>query len=268
MQQQEPAMPTLRNPVLDRLRKDELALGVGIRLARSVEIAKMMRGCDFDWLFIDLEHGPLTLDQVAQMSAMAMEAGIGAIVRVPHAQWDMASRALDNGATGIVIPHIETVEVAATAVQRLRFPPVGHRATYGGIAQYDYGPVEVVEVAAALDATILLAMMLESPRGIENAEAIAALPGIDVLFIGAHDLSVEMGVPGQLDHPRMVAAFERVVAAAKKHGKFCGFGGVADEALIGRYIGLGMRMIQNGTDFAFMIKAATDRAKALRRVHR
>jgi 2-keto-3-deoxy-L-rhamnonate aldolase RhmA len=261
-------MARLRNPVLDRLRNDELALGVGVRLARSVEIAKMMRGCDFDWLFIDLEHGPLTLDQVAQMSAMAMEAGIGAVVRVPHAQWDMASRALDNGATGIVVPHVETVEVAATAVQRLRFPPVGHRATYGGIAQYDYGPVEVVEVAPQLDATIMLAMMLESPLGIENADAIAALPGIDVLFVGTHDLSVEMGVPGILDHPKMLAAMGHVVAMAKKHGKFCGFGGVGDEALIKRYIGMGMRMIQNGTDFAFMIKAATDRAQALRSVQR
>lgn len=261
-------MSRLRNPVLDRLRKDELALGVGVRLARTVEIAKMMRGCDFDWLFIDLEHGSLTLDHTAQISAMALETGIGAIVRIPQEQWDMASRALDNGATGIVMPHVDTPEVAAMAVRRLRFPPVGHRATYGGIAQYDYGAMEVVDCAPELDASILLAMMLESPLAIENAEAIAAIEGIDVLFIGAHDLSVEMGVPGVLDHPRMVAAFEHVVAAARKHGKFCGFGGLGDEALMARYIGMGMRMILNGTDFAFMIKAATDRARVLRAVKR
>jgi 4-hydroxy-2-oxoheptanedioate aldolase len=96
-----------KNRALERLKNGEIALGVGVRLARSVEIAKMMRASDFDWLFIDLEHGSLSLETVSQISISAADNNIAPIVRVPVGQWDIASRALDSGALGIVLPHID-----------------------------------------------------------------------------------------------------------------------------------------------------------------
>ncbi len=254
----------MNNRALDRLKADEVALGVGVRLARSVEIAKMMRASDYDWLFIDLEHGSLSLETVSQISIAAADNNIAPIVRVPTGQWDIASRALDSGAQGIVMPHIDTAEDARQAVHHLRFPPVGHRATLGGMPQYDYQPVKATQVAKEINAITLLAPMIESPEAVENAEAIAAVDGVDVLFIGVNDLAEGMGISGQLDAPRVADAVAEVARAAKAHGKFSGIGGIGDAALMRRYIDMGMRFILGGNDFAFMMAAARQRAKVLR----
>jgi len=254
----------MNNSALDRMRSGEIALGVGVRLARSVEIAKMMRASDFDWLFIDLEHGSLSLETVTQISISAADNNIAPIVRVPAGQWDVASRALDGGAQGIVMPHVNSVEEAAAAVDRLRFPPLGHRSTLGGLPQYDYLPVKTSQVTSEINAVTLLAMMIESPRAVDNAAAIAGVEGIDVLFVGANDLASELGIPGQLDHPEVLKAVESVVGAAEAAGKFSGIGGVGDAALVKRYIGMGAKFILAGNDFSFMIAAAAQRANTLR----
>jgi len=257
-------MGYMNNRALERLANGEIALGVGVRLARSVEIAKMMRASDFDWLFIDLEHGSLALETVAQISIAAADNGIAPIVRVPTGQWDVASRALDGGAQGIVMPHIDTVEDAREAVHHLRFPPVGHRATLGGLPHYDYQHVKATQVAQEVNAATLIAVMIESPQGVENADAIAAVEGVDVLFIGVNDLAEGMGLSGQLDHPRVAEAVAEVAGGAAAHGKHAGIGGIGDTDLLRRYIAMDMRFILGGNDFAFMMAAAKQRAAALR----
>jgi 2-keto-3-deoxy-L-rhamnonate aldolase RhmA len=257
-------MAGLTNPTLERLRKGEVALGVGVRLARSVEIAKMMRASDLDWLFIDLEHGSLSLETVSQISIAAIDNGIAPIVRVPTRQWDIASRALDSGAQGIVMPHIETADQAREAVRHLRFPPTGHRATLGGMPQYDYLPVKATVVSREVNAATLVVPMIESPEAVANVREIAAVDGVDVLFVGVNDLAQEMGLSGELDHPDVVAAAVKVVEAAQAQGKWAGIGGIGDEALMLRYIGLGMRFILAGNDFSFMMSAARQRADLLR----
>ncbi len=257
----------MNNRALERLEKGEVALGVGVRLARSVEIAKMMRVSDYDWLFIDLEHGSLSLETVGQISIAAADNNIAPIVRVPTGQWDIASRALDGGAQGIVMPHIEDEEDARQAVHQLHFPPLGHRATLGGLPQYDYQPVPALQVAEEVNATTLIAPMIESPQAVENAESIAAVEGVDLLFIGVNDLAQGMGLSGQLDHPRIVEAVEEVARAASAQNKYSGIGGIGgigDAALLKRYIGMGMRFILGGNDFSFMMAAAKQRAKTLR----
>ena len=257
-------MAVIMNPALDRMKRGEVALGVGVRLARSVEIAKMMRASDFDWLFIDLEHGSLALETVSQIAIAAADNHIAPIVRVPTGQWDIASRALDGGALGIVMPHIDTAEDARLAVRHLRFPPLGHRATLGGLPQYDYLPVSAAQVAREVNAATLLAVMIESPEAVENAADIAAVEGIDVLFIGINDLAEEMGLSGQLDHPRVVDAVTAVAKACAAHGKHSGVGGIGDATLLRRYIGMGLRFILGGNDFSFMMAAARQRAELLR----
>ncbi len=257
-------MAEIINPTLARLRKGEIALGVGVRLSRSVEIAKMMRASDFDWLFIDLEHGSLSLETVSQISIAALDNGIAPIVRVPTLQWDIAARALDGGALGIVMPHIETADEAHEAVRHLRFPPLGHRATLGGMPHYDYLPTKASQVAREVNAVTLVAVMIESPQAVTNAQQIAAVDGVDVLFIGVNDLAEEMGLSGEIDHPDVITAATKVVKAAQAQGKWAGIGGIGDEGMMLRYIGLGMRFILAGNDFSFMMSAAHHRADTLR----
>ncbi|HUI17495.1 MAG TPA: aldolase/citrate lyase family protein [Alphaproteobacteria bacterium] len=252
------------NSARARLEKGELALGIGIRQARSVDIAKIMKSCGYDWLFLDLEHGVMALDSAVQIAVAALDAGIAPLVRVPSGQYWLATRALDGGALGIVMPHVDTAEEAAELVDRLKYPPQGHRSSGGAFPQFDFKSVPAGEATAALNKGNLVVAMLETPQAIANAEAIAAVPGLDVLLIGTNDLTLEMGIPGKLGDERVAAAYKRVIAACKKHKKHPGMGGVYDEALLERYIGLGMRMVLCGADLGMMMAAASARAKFVR----
>jgi 2-keto-3-deoxy-L-rhamnonate aldolase RhmA len=257
-------MTDIRNTARERLAKGELALGMGVRIVRGVEIASAMQSCGYDWLFIDLEHGTMSIENAAQIAAAALDAGIAPLVRVPNRQYDMATRMLDGGAWGIVMPHVDTAEEAAECVARLKYPPQGHRSVAGGLAHFGYRAVKIGDASRIINDNMLLTVMLETPQAIANAEAIAAVPGVDVLLIGTNDLATEMGIPGELAEPRIVAAYETVIAACKRHGKWPGMGGVYGEELLRRYIGMGMRMILCGNDLSLIMGAAAQRAGALR----
>jgi 4-hydroxy-2-oxoheptanedioate aldolase len=257
-------MAEVKNPARAPLERGEVSIGVGLRLARGVEIGRIMKSCGWDWLFIDLEHGAMTLDTASQISVAALDAWIAPIVRVPHGQLDMATRALDGGAWGIVMPHVDTPEDAAELVVHVKYPPQGHRSVMGALPQFGYRGLGVGETAKIVNAEMLVTVMIETPLALENAEKIAAVPGVDVLLIGTNDLAMEMGIPGQFAHEKIVGAYEKVIAACRKHGKWPGMGGCYVDDLLRRYIAMGMRMILGGNDLPFLMAGATDRAKVLK----
>jgi len=257
-------MADIKNPARARLSEGAVSIGVGLRLARGVEIARIMRSCGWDWLFIDLEHGAMSLDTCSQISVAALDAGIAPIIRVPQGQLDMATRALDGGGWGIVMPHVDTAEEAAAIVERVKYPLEGHRSVMGALPHFGYRGLGVGEAAKIVNAEMLVTVMIETPRALENAEKIAAVPGVDVLLIGTNDLAMEMGIPGQFAHEKIVDAYERVIAACRKHGKWPGMGGCYVDDLLRRYIAMGMRMILGGNDLPFLMAGASERAKHLR----
>jgi 2-keto-3-deoxy-L-rhamnonate aldolase RhmA len=255
---------TGRNPARERLARGELSLGIGLRQARTVDIAAVMASCGFDWLFIDLEHGTMPLDMAVQISVAALTAGISPLVRVPSRQYSLATRALDGGALGIVMPHVDTAEEARAVVAHLKYPPMGHRSVAGAQPYLGFRAVPMAEATATMNRETLVVVMLETPQAIANADAIAAVDGIDVLLIGTNDLCMEMRIPGQLGHPEVALAYEQVIAACRRHGKHPGMGGVYVEDLLTKYIGLGMRMILSGNDLGLMMAGASQRTKFLR----
>ena len=254
----------LRNPARDRLEKGELSLGIGLRQTRTVDIAPAMKACGYDWLFIDLEHNSMDLDMAVQISVAALAAGIAPIVRVPARQYWMATRVLDGGAIGIVMPHVDTPEEARDIAAALRYPPQGHRSVAGGLPHFNYVPMSIAETCAAMNEALLVTVLIETPRAVENAAAIAAVPGIDCLLIGTNDLAMEHGVPGGFSDERIVTAYRTVTDACRANGKWAGLGGINDEALIRRYVEMGVRMVLGGSDLGFLMSAASERAKALR----
>ena len=137
-------MTTIRNPARERLEAGELALGIGLRQARTVDIGKMMKTCGFDWLFIDMEHNAMGIDIATQISVAAQDAGITPIVRVPGFQHFPRHPALDCGAMGIVVPHVDDAVTAAKMVENCRYPPVGRRSVAGAMPQLDFETVPVV----------------------------------------------------------------------------------------------------------------------------
>ncbi len=257
-------MTKISNPARDRLEAGELAIGIGLRQARTVDIGKIMAACGYDWLFIDMEHNTMSIDTAAQISVAAQDAGITPIVRVPGYQHFHATRMLDGGALGVVVPHVDTVEVAAEMASNCRYPPIGHRSVTSSLPQIGFERLPVGETTKIVNQSTLLVVMLESPEAIENAEGIAAVEGIDCLLIGTNDLCMEMGIAGQVGDDRVVQAYERVIAACEANGKWAGMGGVYDPPLMTRYVDMGVRMLLAGNDLPLMMAAASERAQAMR----
>jgi 2-keto-3-deoxy-L-rhamnonate aldolase RhmA len=246
-----------------QLAAGKLALGMGLRQARTVDIAGIGKTCGFDWLFIDMEHSSLDVDTAAQIANAALPVGITPIVRVPGKEHHHASRLLDSGAQGIVVPHVDTVEEARRAVSYCKYPPIGHRSVMGAAPQFAFQNVPVGESTQIVNAETLVVVMLETPTAIDSADAIAAVPGLDVILIGTNDLCAEMGIPGQFADPRVEEAYRKVIAACRKHGVHPGMGGVYEPKLMEKFIGLGMRFILSGSDLSFILSAGRARTSFL-----
>lgn len=244
------------NKAKTRLKSGELAIGCGIRLVRNVDIIKIMKAAGFDWMFIDCEHGSMSIETACELSVAAQDSGVAPIVRVPYGQLTMATRVLDGGAMGIVIPHVDTPEEAREIADKLRYPPRGHRSVGGADAQFDYAPPPLGEMTKAIDDQMLLTVMIETPKAVKNAEAIAAVPGIDCLLVGSSDLSVELGIPGENGHQKIQDAVDKVIAACKKHKKWPGMGGAYSEELLALYVGKGMKLLLAGNDLPMLTGAA------------
>ena len=249
-----------------RLAAGELALGMGVRQGRTVDIATIARTCGFDWLFIDMEHSSLDVDLAAQLAMASLGAGITPIVRVPGHEHYHASRLLDNGAQGIVAPHVDTVEEARRIADACRYPPIGHRSVAGAAPQLAFRSLSVGEMTRLVNEETLVVVMLETPKAIANADVIAQIEGVDVLLIGTNDLCAEMRIPGKFEDPQVEFAYRTVIDACRKHGKYPGMGGVYEPKLMERFIGLGMRFILSGSDLSFMMAGAKARTEFLRAV--
>lgn len=249
-------MKEIINPARARLEAGEVSVGVGLRISRTVDVAKAMKTSGYDWLFIDLEHSPISIETAVNISVAALDAGISPLVRVPWMEHWIATRVLDGGATGIVMPHVDTAEQAREVIDRLKYPPLGHRSVAGPNAIFDFDRVDPGESIAAINASQLITVMIETPQAVENADEIAAVDGVDVLLIGTGDLTTEMGIPGQAGHERIIAAYEKVIAACHKHGKWAGMGGAYNEPDLERYIGMGVRMVLASNDLTLMMQAA------------
>jgi 2-keto-3-deoxy-L-rhamnonate aldolase RhmA len=258
-------MPLLCHEGLKKIRAGkELALGLGVHHLRGSAVPMLAKAAGFDWLFIDAEHGFISTPEISQICVAALGLGVVPVVRICSGELAEGTRALDNGALGLVIPHVDTVEQARALVDTFRFAPMGHRSTGGSNAAFGYRPPPAAEAQKLLNAEILIIPMIETPLAVENADAIAAIDGIDALLIGTNDLSLEMGISGQIGHERIRAAYETVADACRRHGKVLGMGGVYDQELASRYIGMGARLVLGANDHALMLNAATQRVEFLR----
>ena len=257
-------MVNIRNTTKEKLASGDLAIGVGIRQARTVDIAKAMKTAGFDWLFIDMEHNSMDIDMAVQISVTAQEVGITPLVRVPGFQHFHASRVLDGGAQGIVVPHVDDKEVAQRMVDQCKYPPIGHRSVTGAQPMLDFENYPLSEATEAVNAATFLVIMLETPTAISNVDEIARVPGVDALLIGTNDLCMELNIPGQLDHPSIIKAYEATISACKKNGKYAGMGGIYSPDLIEKYVKMGVQMVLGGSDLGLMISAGKEQTAKIR----
>ncbi len=256
--------PIFPNTTLRRLRGGNVALGFGVHHLRSAATAMLAHAAGYDWLFIDMEHGAFSVQEATQLCLTALPMGITPVVRICADALDEGTRALDNGAQGIVVPHVDTPEQARRIAEAFRFPPQGHRSWGGPPYAYGLRAPGAAEAQAEINREVLIVAMIETPEAVANAGAIAAVQGIDALLFGTSDLTAAMGIPGQIGHPNVQQAYADVAAVCQKHGKVLGMGGVYDEIYARAYIRLGARLVLGGNDHQFLLEAATARAGFLR----
>ena len=247
------------------LRSGQLVLCMAVNQMRSAEAPMIAAACGFDAIFVDLEHSATSIETAAMICVSALNAGVTPIARVSSHSPFHAARILDAGAQGVMIPHVENAEQAKAIVDNLRFPPIGLRSAFGTGPTLGYAAIPQGEVNLFLNEQELLIAMLETPEAIDNADAIAAVPGIDMVHIGSLDVSNLMGIPAAYRDPRMMAAFEKVAKACKVHGKAMGVGGARGDLQLQRdLIRMGVRYLTSGSDVSYLMTAARAEIAALR----
>ena len=257
-------MALIQNTAKRKLREGGLVLGFGVHHLRTIATPLLAAAADHDFLFIDMEHGAFSVQEATQLCIASLTTGITPIVRVCAGALDEGTRLLDNGAMGIVVPHVDTPAQAKRVADAFHYPPAGPRSWGGPAALYLYQTPDMRDAQAAINTEILTTVMIESQEAVINADAIAAIDGIDVLLIGSSDLTSELGVAGQMNHQKLIDAYQAVGDACRRHGKVMGMGGINGDADSARYIGMGSRFITTGSDHGYAVAGATARASVLR----
>jgi 2-keto-3-deoxy-L-rhamnonate aldolase RhmA len=236
------------NPVKKLLREGKPALGLTITVP-SVEIVAQAASLGFDFLWIEMEHSPTTLETLRDM-VLAMR-GLKAIpfARVPANELWTAKRVLDTGVLGVVFPFTSTPELARQAAAACKYPPHGRRGSGAGLATFRWPAPQGYHDFA--DENVMVIVNIEEAEAVENIDAIASTPGVDVLFIGTSDLSFSLGFRGNYDHPRVQEAIAEIVKAGQKHQKILGAPVGAPEQLK-KYLDRGFLFFQASTELALL----------------
>src|SRR6266446_2229061 len=203
------------NRVKKILRSGGLALGTYTGGIADPQIVEIIGHAGYDAAFIDMEHTSFDLHNIQLMVMAAERMGITPIVRTPGFDPAFILRLLDMGVQGIQLPHISDAKAAREAVKAVRYAPLGDRGMAAGSRAAEYGRIPLVEHMAQSNREIILACMIEDMAAVERIDEIAAVEGVDLLAVGPSDLSRSLGVSGHPDHPRLVAAIERVREAVE-----------------------------------------------------
>jgi 2-keto-3-deoxy-L-rhamnonate aldolase RhmA len=247
------------SPFLARLRAGEPTLMLGIRCSRTPDVVRIAHATGYHGVMIDLEHATMPLDVAGQLCATASDLGLTPFVRLPEREYGAIGRLLDAGAHGIIAPRIETAAEASTVVRACRFPPGGQRSAIAAVPQVGMRPTPARELNPLLDDATIVQILVETPAGVDNADAIAQIDGVDMIAVGANDLTAELGVPGDHHDRRLRAAIAAVATACRRHDKLLMVGGIPDFSLVA---GLGVcPLYLTGMDTDLLFAGAQERAR-------
>lgn len=227
--------------------------------ASTVEIAAET---GFDWLLIDLEHGSGTAADLRAQLLATRGTKAAPIVRIASADPDMVKFVMDSGAAGVMFPYVANAQEAARCVQMMKYPPVGTRGVAQIIRATNFGrDWHAYQAQANLQSLVIV--QIETPDAANAAEEIAAVPGVDVLFVGPLDLSVNLGHPGDFTPPKFVQHLKHVVTACMQHGKTAGI--LSRPELIDSHLQLGFRFVALGSDSGAVAAGLSNSLKAMRK---
>jgi 2-keto-3-deoxy-L-rhamnonate aldolase RhmA len=243
------------NSVKKALKEGKVVIGSTVTAA-NVDVAFTLAGAGFDFLWIEMEHSPLTLESVRSMILATRGSKALPFIRVPVNEPWLAKRVLDMGGIGVIFPFTSTRELAEQAVKSCKYPPQGIRGFGPAMATSRWG-MSAADYVKFANENVLVIVIIEQKQAIENIEEIASVPGVDVLFIGANDLSFSLGVGGKLTDPIVEEAVARVLVAGKKHNIPVGYP-AGSPSEINKRIAQGFRFFQASSDLGLMSAGARD----------
>jgi 2-keto-3-deoxy-L-rhamnonate aldolase RhmA len=244
-----------------RIYAGEVVHGCWINLGSTFS-AEIVARAGFDWVLIDLEHGANDVELAVRILQVVGGLPTTPFIRTDSLTRPLTQRILDGGSNGIMFPRIETQSEAELAVQTMYYPPRGIRGMAKQVRATGFGR-NADDYLKNLDKMLVTIIQIETVDALKNVDSIAAVPGVDVLFVGPSDLSLAMGIFGQLNHENYQKAIRDVAAAAKKHGKIAGVL-LTDPSEYEMYYKLGYRFLNSGADTAFVARAAADMVKKLK----
>jgi len=231
-----------------KLLSGQKIFGTMLRVVRNPAVCYIAHNSGLDFVMYDCEHSNYTMETLHDLFLTGNALGLESFLRVPNLEKQYISRALDQGAKGVMVPMLETSDLALELVGYSKYQPLGNRGYSAGIAHTDYKTGKHVEIMESKNNSVISIAQIETKLSVDNADAIAAVDGIDALLIGPNDLSLSLGVPGDLFNPIELDAISHVAAACKKHGK--AFGIHATEKMLKQFIDdLSIVMMQSDIDF-------------------
>ena len=251
-----------QNPVKAALQQGRTVVGVGLTIAATPSVVRVMASAGYDFLFIDVEHTLLSPETLMSVVQMARASGVSPIVRVQDTEYHLIANALDSGADGIIVPRVESAGQAERVVAYARFPPQGVRGC-GTIATLDFKREDWREALPWLNAQTLIAIQVESQRAIDALDRILQVDGIDALVVGPLDLSIDLGVPGQFDHPTVTSAMERITEIGRAHHVAVGTV-MGTPGALRPWWEKGMRFFTCGNDTGMLLAAARENVQGVR----
>jgi 4-hydroxy-2-oxoheptanedioate aldolase len=252
------------NLTKQRLKKGEVVYGTMVRMIRTPEVIPVLAAAGWDYIVVDTEHCAFNSETLRDLSLMAGYEPLTLLVRVPDKHYHQLAQTLDFGANGLVIPRVETVEQASMIVQSTKYFPLGQRGaskTSIGARFPDCGTMEYLEWA---NRETLIVVQIESEMGVENANEILSFEGVDAVMIGPFDLSQSMGIPGEMDNPRLQDACRRVIEACQRSGVAPGIHLQSYQA-VERWVKEGMRFITFQYDMSLLRDRSIEALARLRK---
>lgn len=250
----------LRNRAKDKLARGETVYSMTVRLVRTIDIASIAHTAGFDAIYIDMEHSSFSLEEASQICLACNHLGVTPLVRVPGPDPAFIARVMDAGAMGIILPDVQSAEQARGAVRAVKHAPLGDRSLAGAAPQLNYRTLPPAQVLNELDGSSMVVVMVESQEGVNAVDEIASVEGLDMILVGANDLSVDLGIAGQMDDPRIDSAYTKVIEACRRNGIATGIGGIGGRPdLIRRFLDRGAGFVSTGNDITFLSSTAAQK---------
>jgi 2-dehydro-3-deoxyglucarate aldolase/4-hydroxy-2-oxoheptanedioate aldolase len=251
------------NTLKRHLAAGHVAVGAMVVEIRQPSIMQVLKNGGLDWVIIDNEHGPFSIETVADLSRAARGIGLTPIVRVPTVSYEHIARSLDAGAQGLMLPRIKSADEVRSAVDWMKYPPRGVRGSTLSRGHTNFLGGDVASVMQEANEETFLVVQIETREAVDHLDEIVSVPGVDAALIGPNDLAIALGVTGRMRDPMLEDAIERTLAACRHHHVFPAIH-TNDVALTGEWAKRGMRLVSINSEVGLLTAAVKQAAESIR----